>query len=124
MRPPHQNSQAQEALPINRRRGRRFVSANGSVSVSQLKPIIENSEQWADEYIKRESRYRERGAHREAAHFEDLVCAHKSFAQSLRQLVWASKKRKPTLNTEIRRPGPDAPEQNSRRQPGSPASNG
>lgn len=27
-------------------------------------------------------------------------------------------------NNEIRRPGPDAPEQNPRRQPGSPASNG
>lgn len=76
-------------------------ASGGSVSVSKLKPLIADSEAWAKEYIKREERNRARGAHREAAHFGDLVCAHQNFAGSLRQLVWAAEKRKPTPNEKL-----------------------
>jgi hypothetical protein len=76
------------------------AAAACSVSVAKLKPLIEDSEAWAKEYIKREKRNRARGANREAAHFEDLVCAHQNFAGSLRKLVWAAEKRKPTPNDQ------------------------
>ena len=74
--------------------------------MSPLKILIEESEQWAKEYIKREARYRARGAHREAAHFEDLICAHQNFAGSLRQLVMASEERQPPLNDRTERQPP------------------
>ena len=45
MRPPISNSQAQEALPINPERGRRFVSANGSASGG---PEVWNVGAWGD----------------------------------------------------------------------------
>ncbi len=88
-----------------RKRPTLLAAARGSVSVSKLKPLIEDSEAWAKEYIKREERNRARGAHREAAHFEDLVCAHQNFAGSLRQLVWAAENRKPTPNDRTHRRG-------------------
>lgn len=94
----HKRKSRSRTIPA---RGAGFAAPHGSVSVSQLKPLIEESEKWAKEYIKREARYRARGAHREAAHFEDLICAHQNFAGSLRQIVWAAEKRQPTLNDAL-----------------------
>lgn len=83
------------------KRGGSSRAARGSVSVSQLKPIIKDAETWAHIYIDREHDMRARGAHREVAHYEDLICAHQNIAQSLRQLVWAAEKRKPTPNAKL-----------------------
>jgi hypothetical protein len=89
------------SLEQSKRANRRSNSSGGSVSVAKLKPLIEDSEAWAKEYIKREQRNRDRGAHREAAHFADLVCAHQNFAGSLRQLVWAAEKRRVRLGDAL-----------------------
>ncbi len=82
----------------------RFGAARGSVSVSKLLPIIADAEKWADEYIKLERRYREQGAHREAAHYEDLICANQCHAQILRQLVWTANGRKSAPNARTEPP--------------------
>ena len=78
--------------------GRVALHRAGSVSVSQLKPIIKDALTWAHIYIDREADMRARGAHREAAHYEDLICAHQNIAQSLRKLVEGASKRQPTPN--------------------------
>lgn len=58
-----------------------------SVLVSELEKVIKHEERWANEYIKREQQCRVRRAHREAAHFEDLISAHQCHAQTLRKLI-------------------------------------
>ena len=98
---------------LTRTRRSRLRPATGSVSVSQLKPIIKDAETWAHIYINREHDMRARGAHREAAYYEDLICAHQNIAQSLQKLVDGARKRQPTPNdrTEPRLPetGADKP---------------
>jgi len=53
----------------------------------KLSALIKESERWAEEYISRERTMRERGAYREAAHYEDLIAAHQGFATALRESI-------------------------------------
>ena len=52
-----------------------------------LHRLVREAEDWAAEYIKREELYRQRGAHREAAHYEDLRAAHQGHAAELRRIL-------------------------------------
>lgn len=63
--------------------------------------FLADAEGWAADYRTRHQYNYERGAYREAAHFEDLYCAEDRRVSDIRRLMALSDLRQPEKNAEV-----------------------